>query len=277
MWKKLLKYDFRSVKRFGLPILIVILAAGLLGAVSIVGIIWSLRVNTVLTSLLTTVFALMISFVFLVISIAVTGIGVAILVDYYKTLVTDEAYLTFTLPVRPREILWSKLLNSCVWSTLVVVASLFVGGALLVAGFGAGGVLPEVMAGISEVFLLLFHGAPPSAYSLTALFLILCLACAINNQLLIFMAIFFGSVIAKKNKLLWSIGSVIVVHMAYSTVTSLVQTLCIIPMITADATGGNVLVALHITLISYILLLTALSVLFFKLTEKMMEKRLNLA
>ena len=157
MWKKLLKYDFRSVKRFGLPILIVILAAGLLGAVSIVGIIWSLRVNTVLTSLLTTVFALMISFVFLVISIAVTGIGVAILVDYYKTLVTDEAYLTFTLPVRPREILWSKLLNSCVWSTLVVVASLFVGGALLVAGFGAGGVLPEVMAGISEVFLLLLQ------------------------------------------------------------------------------------------------------------------------
>ena len=81
MWKKLLKYDFRSLRRFGLPILIVILAAGLLGAVSIVGIIWSLRVNTVLTSLLTTVFALMISFVFLVISIAVTGIGVASIIS----------------------------------------------------------------------------------------------------------------------------------------------------------------------------------------------------
>lgn len=277
MWKKLLKYDFRSLRRFGLPILVIIAAAGLLGAGGIVGLILSLRANLQLAPLLSTVFMLLLSLVFMVIGLGVAGIGVAILVDYYKTLATDEAYLTFTLPVRPREILWSKLLNCCIWSTIVTLASFFVGGIMLLVGLGAGGVLPEALAGFREMLAALFHDAPLPVYSIGLLGVILFVTYAVNNQLLVFMAIFLGSVIAKKNKLLWSIGSVIVVNMIYSTVTSLVQTLCLIPMITADATGGNVLVALHITLISYILLLTALSVLFFKLTEKMMEKRLNLA
>lgn len=42
-----------------------------------------------------------------------------ILMRYYKNFFTDEGYLTFTLPVTPHELLWTKLISGMIWLSLV--------------------------------------------------------------------------------------------------------------------------------------------------------------
>ena len=40
---------------------------------------------------------------------------------FYRNLMTDEGYLTFTLPVKTSEILWSKLITAMLWTIISVV------------------------------------------------------------------------------------------------------------------------------------------------------------
>lgn len=48
---------------------------------------------------------------------------VFMMVHFYKNLVTDEGYLTFTLPVSPANILCSKLFTAFVWNILAWIAA----------------------------------------------------------------------------------------------------------------------------------------------------------
>ena len=274
MLKKLLKYDFRSVRRFGVPVLIALAAAGLLGAGSIAGLIASIRANTPFSSLLSSGFYMLFSLVAMVTSVGEIGIAVSIYVDYYKTLVTDEAYLTFTLPVRASDILLSKLINAVLWTVVGTVATLAVGFLMLVVGLAVGGVLPKAIIALGEVTgYILATPYIPTLILLAFLFLI---AYSINSILLWFMAIFFGSVLAKKHKLLWVIGSIIVANIVYNTVAQTAGSLIVLPLMLSGS-FNKAMIVLHVTLIIYTLALAGLSVLFFHLTKNMMEKRLNLA
>ena len=49
------------------------------------------------------------------------GITIYLAVHFYKTMYTDEGYLTHTLPVGGRELLWSKLIPMAAWSLLTML------------------------------------------------------------------------------------------------------------------------------------------------------------
>ena len=44
------------------------------------------------------------------------ALSVFIVMRFYKTMVSDEAYLTHTIPVKTSSIIWVKLANSFIWS-----------------------------------------------------------------------------------------------------------------------------------------------------------------
>ena len=123
MFKKVLKYDMRSIYNIWWIIAATVLGVSVFGAFALRFTI--ANINDPDGSLLAvfSMFAAILSIVAVISSIAVTSL----LTHYrfYKNFYTDEGYLTFTLPVSRKVLLLSKTVNamkvglqSCVLSIL---------------------------------------------------------------------------------------------------------------------------------------------------------------
>lgn len=277
MFKKLLKYDFKATKRFGVPITIGILVAGIVGGID--AIVMSALMQSG-TDNFFTVCGIIISYllffaIYSLLGVGVLAVTIIILVDFYKNLGTDEGYLTFTLPVKSRDIIWSKVINCAIWSIITGVATIISVVVILVCFSTANG---DLIGDLSLIFTDVDFGI--STASVVWFFIILILfsiATFFNSILLYFDAIFFGTVIAKKNKGLSAFLSVVVVNMIYGTVASIIFTIATIGTTSLAATSQDPLAVVNIIIAIFTVLLFALNVVFFELLKHMMEKKLNLA
>ena len=222
MFKKLLKYDLKATKRYGLPITIGILVAGLLGALDIIVMsnLSELKETNFFATCGMIIGIILFMGVYLMLLAGPTIIPILIMVDFYKNLGSDEGYLTFTLPVKAKDIIWSKLVNCTIWSLITGVATLIsvmfiVAGSIVVAG----GTLSDF-----PTLGLDFGISQASIVWLYILIILFAIASFFNSILLYFNAIFLGTIIAKKNKGLSAVLSVVIVNSIYGTVTSIVFT-----------------------------------------------------
>ena len=110
MLGKLIKHEFRALSRFLLPIHILLLVACLIGRFMFQAMDTMDLPNVIL----------IVSFVFLIsIWIVVPcATSILIVVRYYKSLYTDEGYLTNVLPVSATDHILSKMLVFGAWSIL---------------------------------------------------------------------------------------------------------------------------------------------------------------
>lgn len=116
MLGKLIKHEFRATSRIMLPFLLIILALTL-GV--IVFFSWDSSTNLVLQ-----VFSGILMVAYVIALIASFIIILVLMINRFRTnLLGDEGYLTFTLPTSIHQIVWSKIIVSCVWfiATLAVV------------------------------------------------------------------------------------------------------------------------------------------------------------
>ncbi len=135
MLGKLIKHEFRALSRFLLPIHILLLIACILGRFLFQSITTTDLPNVII----------LISFVcFISILIIVPcATVVLIIVRYYKSLYTDEGYLTLTLPVTRGQLLFSKAFVACVWSILDL--------ALVIIGCAIAIIIPQVYQNAPEI------------------------------------------------------------------------------------------------------------------------------
>lgn len=130
MLKKLIKHEFKALGRYFLPMFALILVLtpffslfmrlGFHGeGNSITGIMAVFSIAS---------FTLMLFAMF-------TAVYIFVIIRFYRTTATSEAYLTFTLPASVSQILWSKLIVSALYQLLTfVVAFLSIFGTLIIAG-----------------------------------------------------------------------------------------------------------------------------------------------
>lgn len=282
MLNKFLKYDMKRMSRFTIPIMIVLAIAIAVGvAATFFGISGSgsddpSQSATLVENLAGVGSGLIVMFVVFILLSAVTVAQVLVLVDFYKSTVSDEAYLTFTLPARAHDIVRSKLISGVIWITLI--SAIVVGGifAIIVAMFAATDV-PLDNFYLTLETLENFIDLPDGFGVLFILAIIQWLAQFVNVQILYFMAIFWGSTIVKKYKAIVSIAFVIGVEIAYSIIMSLISLVVeTIVLATSVGSAGAVLTAC-VGEVVYIAIITVLSILFYYLTIHMMERKLNLA
>lgn len=123
MLGKLLKKDLNSTCRFFIP---------LLCGYSIAAIVGKILFEIVLSQnhfssnngffdgiTIFSMFYLLICIVYLIACYVMTNVFVVY--DFYKTMVSDHAYLTHTLPVKTSTLIWSKTLISAFWHILLNV------------------------------------------------------------------------------------------------------------------------------------------------------------
>ncbi|MBQ9785398.1 MAG: hypothetical protein IJW29_07845 [Clostridia bacterium] len=197
---------------------------------------------------------------------------------FYKNFFSDEGYLTFTLPVSRAQLLLSKTLNAAIWMVAsgAVITLCFAEVILIVDPV----IFADLFQGIG--WLLRQDGAWVLLMYLPQL-LLLGIASLWFNISLIQLCITIGSVIAKKHKILASIGVYYLVNMVLGFAGQLIT---IVGVFTAVGSIESVLSKissfeapffLGLVLLVATVIVASAAYLLHIITLDKLERRLNLA
>lgn len=294
MLGKLLKYDLKSVWRIWWIAAVSALGASFVGSFSFRFFLSSpahnMAAETVSSrEMLVTALAAIV-FAFSVITIVASVLITAILVylRFYKHFFSDEGYLTFTLPVSRKMLLFSKTLNAIIWTVahtvLITVCSLvflvFSPPATPETGFFNPFALEAVGDFISNLFDLMGAGWF-LAFSFAG-FLILT-GLTVFSISLIHYCITLGAIIAKKAKLLVAIGMYYLITTILSFVAQAVIMVFFICMagrfvvLFAALTPGAAAFAVWLIVLMVATVIAVLASIMYFLTLGNLERKLNLA
>lgn len=287
MLSKLIKYDFRALSRVLWPTMAAVAGASLIAALSFR---FSERAYADSSSGLVTVLSGILALIMVLAIIAACLLVVFLIcAHFYRNLMTDEGYLTFTLPVKTSEILWSKLITAMFW-TLISTAVVFL-CVLLFAGVSASGskngmqILGDLTDGVRQIFGV--FGAKSAL--LTVEFILLALAGMAYSILHIYLALVIGGVVSHKHKILAGIGFYFVISIIVSVITSIAQYYLGGSLITGMSAFGSVWriqsdVEMANSLVRAaqpyywfnLVFLLAMDAAYFLLSKYFLEKKLNL-
>ena len=232
MLGKLIKHEFKATWKMVALMNIFLLVLTALGVLSFAFKFWNVD-NDIMMA-----FGIL-SLVFYYLSILVISIAVCIYVAirFYKTLYSDEGYLTNTLPVTNHQLLISKILVGSIYelvTSLVIIVSVLALFFSLVMQFDAA-TISEIQSVINEVTLTLnsqIHISLPVLIIECIVFFIL--SC-ISSIITFFGAISLGQ-LYQKHKVLGSI----IAYFAIVTVIQIISTIISIPtMVYASVANAN--------------------------------------
>lgn len=205
-----------------------------------------------------------------VISIIATFIVtfIIIILRFYKNLMTDEGYLMFTLPVKPLQLINSKLITSIIW-IIVSVITVFLSLLVLLANPQRIEIFKEFFEGIFYVF----KGSFGDQYILFTVELLLMIFISLIQQiLLIYLSIAVGHLF-NGHKVLGS-------FVAYIVINSAIQILITIIMVIWSYLGGTTFEELssipRLIFPFTIVIGLTLSTLYYLATNYIFSRKLNL-
>ncbi len=271
MLKKLLKYDFRSLFKLWKIFAIIVFAVLTSVGITLSFVIGPDEPNAVLIVFLA----------FLVMG-AIFGVGafavsplILSAVRFYKNLFSDEGYLTFTLPVKKKDIINSKIISSSIISMLsYIVIFLSVCSLIFFATMKDVAELLELLESIANFF------TASGAWSFILILEILAglFVISVFSIMLIFLCITIACIITKKARIITAIGiyygvnSVIgfLQNILYFSTSGLISNLFSLP---AKVLAPN----LCLILLVLILFVSIFCIMLYILEYYFLDKKLNLA
>lgn len=267
MFGRLLKYDFRSMfKQFGF-IWPAALVLALVNRFTISGLDSTSAVGE------TTAGVAM--FVYVAILMAMFVITVIFVIQrFFKGLLGDEGYLTHTLPVKPWQLIASKLL-AAVAATLLSIAVAIL-SILLIAPFQWGHELGDIFRGLGYVLSHWSLSATNSAILLLEFLLFICVGMA-QGYLQLYLAMALGHLF-NKNRVAMSVVAYVAINAAMSALIGILGSINFRPLRTAlDILSGlEGMSGAHVAIWIGILWTALLGAAFFLGTEVILRRRLNL-
>ena len=201
-------------------------------------------------------------------------------IRFYRNLFSQEGYLTFALPVSTNQHITVKLISSLIYQS-VVSFSIFIATLIAISGDFLNELLKAIWYILNKAFEVISFkdGLNISIYLIY--FCAILLFSGIYNILLFYTCICIGQ-LANRARIWLAVG-------CYFTYAAIVEILYTVFMIvinviaeTVDMTkffdfiSENPHLSLHVLFITIILLLSALIIVFYIVTHKIISKRLNL-
>lgn len=276
MLGKLLKQEWRSLWKVETLILGILMALTLLAGATFALPIWKsewvgLQISMMMVILL--YYAGVIG--------ASLGCVLYLGIRFYKSMYTDEGYLTHTLPVTSHQLLLSKILVMAAWnliSTLAILASMFVFGLMVASAFETG----DITQAFREIYQVLrrmwgmgeLQGIGTFAVGMVLLILTSC----ISGPMLLIGAIAIGQLL-RNHRILGSIGA----YFGLNTVLQIILTIVMLPSMVKlmlDAENLNsfssVIGFYNVMYFSMCVIYIAVSVGLYFLSEFLVRKKLEL-
>ena len=266
MYSKLLKYDWRATRGMLGLLCAISLGAALAGGATMRYLIWASDYNRESTLLIVVnVMAMIACFL----SICVCGAAGLFLHiwRFYKSRFTDEGFVTFTLPVTTHQILLSSLLNTVIGMVLLGLTICLCIPLWLLVGFsGVEGFFPALWKLLPQMFSEIFRKEEMKYFWA----MLVNIPVGFLAEIVVLMlSVTIGSVIAKKHKILASVGC----YYGINLVLSFVSSVCSLAMaFAAEANAGWIMGLFGSN--SAILLIVAVGGYF--LMHFLADKKLNL-
>ena len=211
MLRKLMKYEFKSTGRLLLPLYIVLIAFAFINKI-FMGDLFVVTADSV--SFLGTLPKVLSMFVYVGTMVAIFVVTFFITVQrFYKNLLGDEGYLMNTLPVKPWQNIFAKLLVALIWS----VASMFVAFISILIMCYEKGLLTEIFTGIPQILSELLNEGGFLGILLLIQIIIAMILSGASAILMLYASISLGHLFDKR-KILCSFGAYIVLNMATQTI-----------------------------------------------------------
>lgn len=280
MFAKLLKHEFKSQAKLFLILSLAALGAGGVGC-GMLSLILHLAQTEMDTAgaILGVVFsAMLMVFMFLAVMAYSFAVSILLVYRFYKYHFSDEGYLTFTLPATTHQILLSGLLNFFIWQMIAGV----------VVMISAGLIFSPLMAmmrqelGMStlifnEMFLDILYTSFDAAgigWWYIPVYILSVIFSSAGSIVLILLSVTIGCVVAKKHKVLASIGIYYGINMVLSIITSIVSFAAMIGDFWAMETTQSV--SMNFTTAVPGVLYLIIGVVGYFLMHRLVEKKLNL-
>lgn len=265
MLKKLFCAEWKAVSKWLLPLHLLLIIITIMGKIILSTGILENQGFVVISFLLTTFYVISI--------IACTILTMVLLVmRFYKSLFTDEGYLTFTLPVKSHQLIISKLSTATIW---ILIDGFLVILSLCILLFNRNSFmemidhLPEINNGLKIMFGFSGIGA--------VLFLILyTVCCTIYSIMMFYVSICIGQLMIK-HKVLGSILSYIGIYMIIQTLSSIA--LFIFGFMSADMVNmseAEILKIYHLIFPLSFVCFAFVSGIFFIISNHIMKYKVNL-
>ena len=277
MLRKLLKYDIRAIFKYWWIIALTSVGISFVGGISLK--IITNEINSTATSAWINILAFLGMFVCI---IGLSGFLIAteifIYVRVYQNLFSDEGYLTFTLPVKRRDVLNSKLISGVLMNLVTLILLAF--DILVVALIGVGG--ESVSLFFKSLWMFVSNTADllrilSLVYAIEIILLVLCAAVA--SFLITFICITIASVVAKKHKIFAAIGFYYAAGVVISFVSQfgmIFGSVCLAGIFSAipEKTVPAVLSLIILALVAFA---GALTTALYSLEHYLLDKKLNLS
>lgn len=283
MFSRLLKYEWKatagtlgilSAAMLGLSVMDCVILRFLLSDAG-----QQLSLSEVPQWLLGTALRLILIFSAIALALYFTAVVVLLLYRFYRNKFTDEGYLTFTLPVRPAQIVGASVVNMLLWmliAAVVVVASVAI--AVVLGVFGDEALRKEVLYTLREILPVLgeqlgdFSETIGSAYPV--LTLLQTVLMPLYAVLVPMACITAGAAVAKKHKILAAFGIYYGVNFVVNLITSTMTMLPLLPI--ARYTDDSLRTAMTVTALVQLLVTAAVTAGAWFFTTGTMKRRLNL-
>ena len=270
MLGKVFKHEMKSTSRLFLPLMIGFIAITLLCKFTFETSYSAILGNNRLMETITVIFFVL-YFIYIIALFVMTS--VFIVMHFYKTMVSDQGYLTNTLPVKMSTLINAKLLSAVLWE--IIAGVLFI---LSIFIFFTGHLnfkLTDLQQLLRD-FGNLYREA--SNYLNMPIFLIevtiTCIAGLISGPLMLYAAIALG-LLFRKHRVLWAIISYFVIYVVMQIISSVYFSICgySSPLISNSEYAVQ-------TVKNYMLFTTIFSVActagFYAITDYIFTRKLNL-
>ncbi len=211
MLKKLLKYDLNAVWKLWAALSVAVLGMSLVTSLIIRA---AIETNLMDETSLMAVFSI-IGAVFMGFGLVMVWAGILLItpimcyVRYYKNFFSDEGYLTFTLPVRRRDLYLSKVANVFIFNVgnvLVTIAAVLI--MMLVIPATDNGAIINFAAyeAVGELLALIWEGIGAWMLAYLLFFVVLMAVVSLFEIGMIHLCVTIGATVAKKHKVLAGVG-----------------------------------------------------------------------
>ncbi|MBQ8381596.1 MAG: hypothetical protein IJX47_00145 [Clostridia bacterium] len=207
MLRKLIVQDLKNQRRTYLMLLLLSVGCAIVSSVCLV--IEGLLSSDASSALSAMGLGLVMGLALLSAFLSPVAIVFSVAVYYYRKMVTDEAYLTFTLPATAKQTLNAKMISGSIWM-IVAAATIILNTAIIAIpnvlvhssdGYTFGMLLKD----IADSFLLYYSSVPTMIVGNIA-WLLSNLATLLSQLALIYLCITCGGILASKHKVLAGVG-----------------------------------------------------------------------
>lgn len=276
MLSKLLKYDLRALFKYWWIVALSSVCLTFVGGISLKIFLYpTTNADTPLVTVLA-FFGLIVTVIGL--SAFLMATEIFIYVRFYQNLFSDEGYLTFTLPVRRRDILNSKIISGLIVNFLTVI--LLFAEILVIIIIGIDQPTLYVWSESIGMFLrgtLELLGAWSAVYIIEALVGILLIVTA--GYLLTLICITFASVVAKKHKIIAAIAFYYITNAVISFISQMglmFGSVSLAGILEGIPTDSHFAV-LSLMALSLVLSVGAIALALYSVEHYLLDKKLNLS